>query len=304
MSALIQYSGGIGSWAAAQAFSDCQDTTGMRLLFVDVLIEDGDLYRFLIESACSLFAVEPPADLLAEIRAMPEAHVDLEGRKAALARIRPEANKRLPFLAWIAEGRTPFEVFRDERMLGNSRFDPCSKILKRRLIDAWKQENCDPTETVCVVGIDWTEKHRYTRLAARWQPAGWSYVAPLCGPPYLLKRDLLAWARDFGLEPPRLYALGFTHNNCGGGCVKAGHGHWARLLSVFPDRYAWWERQEEEMRAFLGRDVSMLTDRTGDGHKKPLTLAALRERIDAGGQVPMFDFGGCGCAIDDDEEAS
>ena len=36
----------------------------------------------------------------------------------------------------------------------------------------------------------------------------------------------------------KLYELGFSHNNCGGVCVRAGRKHWLHLLDVFPDRYA------------------------------------------------------------------
>jgi hypothetical protein len=31
--------------------------------------------------------------------------------------------------------------------------------------------------------------------------------------PDLTKDDLLSWCRDAGLEPPRLYRFGFSHNN-------------------------------------------------------------------------------------------
>jgi hypothetical protein len=49
--------------------------------------------------------------------------------------------------------------------------------------------------------------------------------------------------------------------------------------------------------------VSILTDRRGDNKKKPLTLAAFRQRVEQGGSVDRFDWGGCGCAIDDSADA-
>lgn len=103
-----------------------------------------------------------------------------------------------------------------------------------------------------------------------------------------------------GIQPPRLYAMGFAHNNCGGKCCKAGQGQWALLLRTLPESYAEAEREEEALRGLLG-NVSMLTDRTGDGLKKP--LAALRERIEAGGQVDIFAIGGCGCFVDETPDA-
>jgi hypothetical protein len=91
--------------------------------------------------------------------------------------------------------------------------------------------------------------------------------------------------------------MGFAHNNCGGFCVKAGQAHFVTLFKAMPERYAYHERKEQEIRALLG-DVSILRDRRGDGETKPLTLQALRERYEAGGQIDMFDIGGCGCFVD------
>jgi hypothetical protein len=257
------FSGGIGSWAAARRVVECNGTANLTLLFTDTLMEDEDLYRFLDEAA---------------------------------------ANIGVP-VTRITEGRTPWQVFFDERFLGNSRIDPCSKILKRQMADRWLRENCDPLATRVYVGIDWTEAHRFTRLRDRRAGSGWTYEAPVTLPPYVMKTGLLRHLRESGIEPPRLYAMGFAHNNCGGFCVKAGQ-HFALLLRQMPERYAYHEQKEQEIRALLG-DVSIMTDRRGDGVKKPLTMLALRERIEAGQQPDMFDIGGCGCFVDElqDENA-
>ncbi|KUN34809.1 hypothetical protein AQJ30_27435 [Streptomyces longwoodensis] len=70
---------------------------------------------------------------------------------------------------------------------------------------------------------------------------------------------------------------------------------WVRLLEVFPERYARAEAAEAKMRRLLGKDVSILRDRRG-GATKPLTLAALRRRIEEQpDQLDLFDEGGCGC---------
>lgn len=254
---VVMLSGGVGSWAAAKRVAEKHGTENLTLLFADTLIEDADTYRFLREGA---------------------ANVGGE-------------------LVEIADGRTPWEVFRDVRFLGTSRVDPCSRVLKRDLCDRWLRENRDPTDTVVYVGIDWTEVHRYDRLKARRADDGWIYEAPLCDPPLLSKDELHAWAEREGLRKQRLYVLGMPHANCGGGCVKMGIGGFARLLRAMPERFAEWEANEETMRAQLG-DVAILKDRTG-GNTKPLPLKALRERLEGGGQVDLFDIGGCGCFVDD-----
>lgn len=54
----------------------------------------------------------------------------------------------------------------------------------------------------------------------------------------------------------------------------------------------------QRMRATLGKDVSILRDRTG-GETRPLTLAALRLRVEQQpDQLDLFDEGGCGCFTD------
>lgn len=251
---VVMFSGGIGSWAAARRVVDRHGTDGVVLLFADTLIEDADLYRFLDEAAQDI---------------------------------------GVP-LTRIAEGRTPWEVFRDVRFLGNTRVDPCSRVLKRDVIDDWLAAHCDPARTVCYVGIDWTEEHRFKRLQPRRAAEGWTYEAPLCEAPYLRKDQMLAALTARGIKPPRLYALGFPHNNCGGACIKAGQAHFAHLLRVLPEVYAEWERNEDALRAQLG-DVSILRDRTG-GEARPLSLREFRERLSR--QAPLFDqheWGGCGC---------
>lgn len=258
-SRVVMFSGGAGSWAAAKRVADTHGTEGLTLLFTDTLIEDEDLYRFLDDAAANIGAP----------------------------------------LVKIAEGRTPWQVFFDERFLGNSRVDPCSKILKRQMADRWLKANRDPASTTVYVGIDWTEEHRFTGLRDRRALDGWRYEAPLCEAPFISKRDVLEWLKHEGIAPPRLYAMGFAHNNCGGFCVKAGQGHFANLLSQMPERYAEHETNEERIRAYLGKDVSMLTDRRGDGKKKPLTLRALRELIQSGAQIDAFDIGGCGCFVEE-----
>lgn len=257
---VVMFSGGIGSWAAAKRVAAQHGSADLTLLFSDTLMEDEDLYRFLDEGARNVGGE----------------------------------------LVCIADGRTPWQVFHDERFLGNSRIDPCSKILKRQMAARWLREHCDPATSTIYVGIDWSESHRFTRLRDRWAADGWRYEAPMCDAPYLTKRDMLAWLRAEGIRPPRLYEMGFEHNNCGGFCVKAGQGHFVRLLKAMPGRYTIHEERELAFRAEIRADATILTDRSGDGQRKPLTLRDLRLRVQGGGDVDLFDIGGCGCFVDEE----
>jgi hypothetical protein len=253
---IVSFSGGICSWAAAKRVVEKHGTEGVVLLFADTKTEDEDLYRFIDEAA---------------------------------------ANVGVP-LTVIADGRDVWQVFHDKKYLGNSKIDPCSRSLKRELVDKWVKERFDPAQTVRYNGLDWTEMHRVERHKRVMLP--WRMESPMSEKPYLTKDQMIEWLRAEGIEPPRLYAMGFPHNNCGGFCIKAGIDNFRLLLHTMPDRYAYHEQKEQELREHLGKDVAILRDRTG-GESKPLTLKALREREEC---LPMplgNDFGGCGCMVED-----
>ena len=198
----------------------------------------------------------------------------------------------------IADGRNPWQVFRDEKFLGNSRIDPCSKILKRHLMDKWRTEHCEKSDSRHYVGMDFTEVNRADRHAQLMKEKGWSFSAPLIGA-RISKPDAIEWAHREGLALPAAYSRGFSHANCGGKCVKAGKGHWARLLRVDPAAYLEAEVEEADIRLYLGRDVTILRDRKDDD-SIPVTLAAFRERIASRVTLPFEDeeHGGCGCALE------
>lgn len=250
MKHVIMFSGGAGSWATARRVKDTLMTPEDKLvlLFADTLMEDEDLYRFLDQAAANI------------------------GVKVTR----------------VAEGRDPWQVFKDKRFLGNTRVDPCSRILKREFLRKWLETHCTPEDTKVYIGISWDEAHRYEGTHRYWQP--WLCLAPLIDPPYLTKTDIIKDMQTAGIEPPRLYALGFPHNNCGGFCIKAGQAHFRLLLEKFPERYAYHERKEQELREYLNKDVAILRDRRG-GTTKPLTLRELRGRQD----YDRFEWGGCGC---------
>ena len=157
------------------------------------------------------------------------------------------------------DGRTIWDVFKAQRFLGNTRVDLCSRVLKREPMRAWLDANCDPENTVVHLGFDISEEHRIARAAPHWVP--WHVEAPLCWEPVVWKDQAIERLAAAGIEAPLLTRQGFPHANCGGGCVKAGIGQFTRLYHDHPDTYAEWERQEEKMRAYLGKDISILRDR-------------------------------------------
>lgn len=252
---IVFYSGGLGSFLAGYYVAKYNPSLHIKFLFTDTLIEDEDLYRFLDEVVAYYKNVE---------------------------------------LVKITEGRTPWEVFKDVRLLGNSRQDPCSRILKREIAKKWVKTHYAPSDCFLYFGIDWTELHRCEAIERHWSP----YV---CRFPIIehkitdRHRTALEILSRFKIEPPRLYKMGFHHNNCGGFCIKAGQGQFAVLLKQLPERYQEHERQEQAMREHLKKDVAIMKDRKG-GNTTPLTMRHFRESVQAGcRQIDMLDIGGCGC---------
>lgn len=217
-------------------------------LFADVNGEDVDNYRFL-----------------------DEVHAHLGGQLVRLDN----------------DGRTIWDVFRKRRFLGNSMVAPCTAELKREACIAWMQDHTPGA--VVWFGFDWTEPHRMYEerinpktgepevrgMRPLYEPHGFTCYAPMIDD-VLDKAEALAWLASVGIEPPRLTRMGYPHANCKGFCIKAGHGQARKLLRELPENFDWWERNEHETRVFLGKDVSILRDRTG-GTSTPYTLTQIRE---------------------------
>lgn len=252
-----QWSSGIQSWAAARRVIDTHGPDNVTLLFADTNAEDADNYRF-NRDASRLLGVP---------------------------------------ITVVADGRTPQQVNRDKRWLGNSQLAPCSHELKQKVCRRWLEANADPSDTILYVGIDWTEPERRGAIERLWAP--WPTEFPLMQAPYYPKDHWLREARKLGLEPPNMYRRGYAHANCGGACVRGGQAQWAHLLGDNPALYRSWEQHEQEMSELLGRPVAILRDRRG-GTTIPLPLSVLRQRIEDGdeGLFDPYDWGGCGCMID------
>jgi hypothetical protein len=191
----------------------------------------------------------------------------------------------------VADGRDIWEVFNDVRYMGNNRRDPCSKHLKRDLAKKWMKEHHKPEEATLYVGIGWEEVNRLEAIQNNWAP--FQVLAPMVEPPFLTRKGMMERLRSLGLEPPRLYALGFPHNNCGGFCIKTGQAQFKLLLKTFPDRYRHHEEQQEKLFEKIGHHGTIRLTR--DGNLEYLSMKQFREHLEAKRAIDEFDFGGCGC---------
>ena len=264
MKHVVMYSTGIGSWATAKRVIDQHGADKTVLLFCDVKGDNN------------------------------EPHL---GEDVDNYRFLKESSEKLGAeLVWLKSEESIWDVYKRVRFLGNSRLAPCSHELKQKPARKWIDANATPEDSVLYVGIDWMESHRMPAVERNYLP--FTVKAPMIEPPFMDKDEMLQACRDWGVEPPRMYAMKFPHANCGGFCVRAGQAQFRQLLRLDRDRYLFHEGKEQELRDHLDKDISVLRNRE-DGTSTPLTLRAFRERIDT--QPSLFDeddWGGCGCFVD------
>lgn len=293
---VMQYSGGIGSWAGARILADTFGSESLHLLFADTQTEDEDLYRFLHESAGNLGSE----------------------------------------LTVVEDGRSVWDVFNDKRFIGNSRIDPCSEILKRNLLRSHIEKTFDSEKTVIWFGIDLTEIHRLDKIKPRWESwvvdAPLCYP-PYIGRESILEglqKTGIKVPHLYKLGFPHNNCGGFCVK-AGKGQFKLlykqlpdryiWHMNQEKRLrekldkdvSILNDtskkwiahRYGYAEDEVE-----IVYDVGNTGAKKKVGHrviatgeelpaKMPLTLSMLKERMDAEiDDVDPLDIGGCGCALD------
>ena len=174
------------------------------------------------------------------------------------------------------DGRTPLQVSEEMGFIPTHRKAPCTFALKVDLFVA-DLKRCPKPVTV-YLGMAWWERHRMDTPKSRYEAVpGVTVEYPALWQP-MDRRPALDVVRSWGIEPPRAYSLGFSHNNCGGACVKQGHAEWLRLLKWKPELFKHYEDWEQSMRAKGPPldDHAFCVDRRNGGYR-PITLTELRE---------------------------
>lgn len=253
MKHIVSLSGGIGSYFALKRVLEKHNKENVIPVFCDILNEDHDLYRFLVDIECE-FNIE---------------------------------------IITLSDGRTPVELAKEEKFLYNSRVSNCSKLLKSRVFNKWLKTIDE--ECTLYFGIDFTEKHRCAALIKNYSKYKCEF--PMCEEPYLYKNEMLDLLKQDGIKIPRMYRLGFSHNNCRGMCFKGGIGHFKNLLEKDRNTFLEFEKNEQDIIEIIGKDVAILK-RKG----RPITLRELRKIIEnAPEQLTLFEcqnLGGCGCFLE------
>lgn len=171
-----------------------------------------------------------------------------------------------------------WDVFFKQRMLGSSMRDPCSRWMKRNLIEDWKRSHFGNVNVITVLGLSWQEADRISEFTAIFGDACWF---PCCEEPHITYEDIDAELATRGIAPPRIHAEGFAHNNCGGFCVKMGLYQCYLLWKHRPKRWMFAEEKELEFLAYLERTDISIFRRNGEN----ITMRQLRRSFE-GGWVP------------------
>lgn len=260
---IIQFSGGVNSFATAKNVVDRYGNKDVILLFADTKIEDEDLYIFLEQTSKFLDAK----------------------------------------LIRLEDGRDPWELFKQNKIIPGHNRAPCSITLKREMCRRWIKKNFAPHECIIYLGFDWMEQHRHHLAFEKWTP--YKAESPLIEDLSYDKDKFMAKFHDWGINIPRLYKMGFSHNNCGGFCVKAGKAHFLNLYRNMPERFMLHAQKEKELQEYLGKSFTILKENK-DKTKRYISLYELAERADeiAETEEGKFEFGACGCFSDYEEKDS
>lgn len=203
-----------------------------------------------------------------------------------------------------SQGKTPLQVFEKHSIIPNSIMAPCSFDLKIAPFADWLWKL--PKPTTILSGLSWAEPQRINRILhyhrhnKKWRPPqgfarripGVYEDFPLLWKP-LEYRPYAEVVRSWGIEPPRAYAYGFPHNNCGGRCIRQGVSEWKRLWLVWPDRFAEMRDWEQTQRAKGGaRAGAAFCEVQVKGQPQRITLAELEQRWqqEACGMLPLLEY--------------
>lgn len=197
----------------------------------------------------------------------------------------------------LQDGRNPLQVAQDAQIIPSARIAPCTSVLKIKLfVDHLDALRAKHGPVAVVLGINWSEPHRMEAPRRNYEARGYPVEFPLMWKPYDFYP--LDTVRKWGIEPPRMYAQGYSHANCGGRCVKQGFEDWARTAYFYPDRYdevSAWEQEIRRDPRFA--DHAIQRSRVG-GVSVPITLEELRQRSRVSPlqlNLPTLEDGMCLC---------
>ena len=176
-------------------------------------------------------------------------------------------------ITYDSDGRSPENLFYEHHAFANNRMPFCSRILKCERLQKFYRDG-----DMIIFGIGNNESHRAYRLIKVYEDIAMKkhkYVKllfPLIAE-NVTSEQIDKWIESIHIDVPIMYRLGFEHNNCSGGCVRAGKKQWKKLYETLPEVYLDRERVEKEVQAHFGMSATILRNES---------LANFRGRIERG----------------------
>lgn len=136
------------------------------------------------------------------------------------------------------------DVWGSERFMSSPWGAVCTRLLKKKARELW--ENNNPVD-YHVLGFTAEEKTRSDNFALTERPN----ILPVLIDAGMTKQMCLDSLLSAGVQPPRMYSLGFPNANCVG-CVKASSPtYWNHVRKVFPEVFEERAKQSRELGARL-----------------------------------------------------
>jgi hypothetical protein len=275
--------------------------TSIPLIYYVVITEDRRVYAVSLSSGVSSAiaadrAIERYGKKRVRLVFMDTTWED-EDNYRFLADLERRWHKRI---VWITDGRDPLQVAEQEHIIPNQKIAPCTHRLKIEPFVRYLRtlQQCDYEVTV-ILGMNATEIHRHEAPRRNYGAIGIGVEYPLMWAP--IEIQPFERLKEWGIEPPRMYRMGYTHSNCGGRCVKQGQGDWLRTLTNFPERFDEVEQWETNQRRDpVLADYALLRDSRG-GVVRGMPLSELRQRKEdkQAVQPGLFDDTNCFCNAGD-----
>lgn len=237
---VVMFSGGASSAYVAKWVADKYGQENTMLFFTDTLWEDKDNLRFM--------------DDISEYLGI-------------------EITKRV-------DGRTPEDIFFEQKFLGNARFAKCSEELKVKQTQEFLYDLANQDLAIYLYfGIGPHEAHRAESLTHHYTALEVTGVKIEVRFPMIDSISSEVKARnviehEWGIELPRMYKEGFHHANCSGKCVRGGLHHFANLFLERPEEFAELEDMENRFREKFNYDVSIMKK-----NGVPYRLKTYREEV-------------------------
>lgn len=135
----------------------------------------------------------------------------------------------------------------------------CSTIAKRKVRENWQKTNEYSHQ---VFGFEFEKKEFNRAMGMKMNHPKSKPIFPLLMMGYD-KKDCLELIKQWGLDIPMMYKLGFKNNNCfNTGCVQGGIGYWQKMKKEFPEKYYKMSNMEHFLTDKKGEPVTMLKDQS------------------------------------------